>query len=95
MSTVFSLLAEAPLHPLTRISLSFVNGAMDNCGELVVANVPTNVKIDWTVRENVLAHVRVLVKLLFRKYGYPPDEQEKATQTGLEQEEVLAAAWAA
>ena len=41
--------------------------------------------IDWTVRENVRAQLRVLVKRILRKYGYPPDEQEKATQTLLEQ----------
>ncbi len=44
-----------------------------------------NVTIDWTVRENVRAQLRVLVKRILRKYGYPPDKQEKATQTVLEQ----------
>ena len=48
----------------------------------------TNVTIDWTVRENVRAQLRVLVKRILRKYGYPPDKQEKATQTVLEQAEV-------
>lgn len=47
--------------------------------------------IDWTVRENVRAQLRVLVKRILRKYGYPPDEQEKATQTLLEQAKVLCA----
>ena len=41
------------------------------------------------VRENLLAQLRVLVKRILRKYGYPPDKQEKATQTVLEQSEVL------
>ena len=54
-----------------------------------------NVTIDWTVRENVRAHLRVLVKRILRKYGYPPDKQEKATQTVLEQAEVFSHAWAA
>jgi type I restriction enzyme R subunit len=54
-----------------------------------------NVTIDWTVRENVRAHLRVLVKRVLRKYGYPPDQQEKATQTVLEQAEVLSERWAA
>ena len=40
------------------------------------------------------AHLRVLVKLILRKYGYPPDLQEKATQTVLEQAEVLSGGWA-
>ena len=53
-----------------------------------------NVTIDWTVRENVRAQLRVLVKRILRKYGYPPDKQEKATQTVLEQAEVLSEVWA-
>src|SRR5205807_4103839 len=51
--------------------------------------VRKNVTIDWTVRENVRAHLRVIVKRILRKYGYPPDKQEKATQTVLEQVELL------
>ncbi len=56
--------------------------------------VRKNVTIDWKVRENVRAHLRVIVKRILRKYGYPPDKQEKATQTVLEQAEVLSEAWA-
>jgi type I restriction enzyme R subunit len=56
--------------------------------------VRKNVTIDWTVRENVRAQLRVLVKRILRKYGYPPDKQEKATQTVLEQAEVLSEGWA-
>jgi type I restriction enzyme R subunit len=59
-----------------------------------VAAVRANVTIDWTVRENVRAQLRVLVKRILRKYGCPPDKQEKATQTVLEQAEVLSEAWA-
>lgn len=54
-----------------------------------------NVTIDWTVRDNVRAQLRVLVKRILRKHGYPPDKQEKATQTVLEQAEVLSELWAA
>ena len=61
--------------------------------ELVDA-VRRNVTIDWAVRENVRAQLRVIVKRILRKYGYPPDKQEKATQTVLEQAEVLSNAWA-
>lgn len=50
----------------------------------LVAAVRRNLAIDWTVRENVRAHLRVIVKRILRKYGYPPDKQEKATQTVLE-----------
>jgi type I restriction enzyme R subunit len=60
----------------------------------LVASVRANVTIDWTVRENVRAQLRVLVKRILRKHGYPPDKQEKATQTVLEQAAVLSAEWA-
>ncbi|MGY3448850.1 type I site-specific restriction-modification system R (restriction) subunit [Bradyrhizobium sp. USDA 4353] len=61
--------------------------------ELVKA-VRANVTIDWTMRENVRANLRVLVKRILRKYGYPPDLQEKATRTVLEQAEELSREWA-
>jgi type I restriction enzyme R subunit len=51
--------------------------------------VRKNVTIDWTMRENVRAQLRVIIKRILRKYGYPPDKQEKATQTVLEQVELL------
>jgi len=60
----------------------------------LVAAVRKNVTVDWMVRENVRAQLRVLVKRILRKYGYPPDKQEKATQTVLEQAEVLSTEWA-
>ena len=60
----------------------------------LVATVRKNVTIDWTMRDNVRAQLRVLVKRILRKYGYPPDKQEKATQTVLEQAEVLSSVWA-
>ena len=61
----------------------------------LVATVRGNVTIDWTLRENVRANLRRLVKRILRKHGYPPDKQEKATRTVLEQAEVLSAGWAA
>ena len=60
----------------------------------LVETVRNNVTIDWTLRENVRAHLRVLVRRILRKHGYPPDKQEKATQTVLEQAEVLSGGWA-
>ncbi len=60
----------------------------------LVRTVRANVTIDWAVRENVRAQLRVLVRRILRKYGYPPDKQEKATQTVLEQAEVLSHEWA-
>ena len=61
----------------------------------LVETVRQNVTIDWTLRENVRANLRVLVKRVLRKHGYPPDKQEKATRTVLEQAEALSADWAA
>ncbi len=61
----------------------------------LVATVRKNVTIDWTVRDNVRTHLRVLIKRILRKYGYPPDKQEQATRIVLEQAEVLSQAWAA
>jgi type I restriction enzyme, R subunit len=49
--------------------------------------------IDWTERETVRAKLRVMVKRILRKYGYPPDKQEAATKTVLEQAELLCAEW--
>jgi Type I restriction enzyme HindI endonuclease subunit-like, C-terminal len=60
-----------------------------------VAAVRANVTIDWTQRESVRAHLCVMVKRILRKHGYPPDKQEKATQTVLEQAEALSELWAA
>jgi type I restriction enzyme R subunit len=66
----------------------------------LVATVRKNVTIDWTLRENARAQLRVLVKRILRRYGYPPDKQERATQTVLEQAvleqaALLSEAWAA
>ena len=60
----------------------------------LVSTVRYNVTIDWTLRENVRAHLRVLVKRILRKHDYPPDKQEKATRTVLEQAELLSGEWA-
>lgn len=60
--------------------------------ELVEA-VRNNVSIDWTMKESVRAKLRVMVKRVLKKYGYPPDKQEKATQTVLEQAEVICKDW--
>jgi len=60
----------------------------------VIETVRKNVSIDWTVKQSARARIRVLVKRILRKYGYPPDLQEAATKTVLEQAELLAAEWA-
>ena len=61
----------------------------------LVETVRENVTIDWTLRENVRAQLRVLVRRILRKHGYPPDKQARATLTVREQAEVLSEGWAA
>ncbi|MBX3427118.1 MAG: type I restriction endonuclease subunit R [Pirellulales bacterium] len=61
----------------------------------LVESVRRNVTIDWTVKESVRAKLRVLVKRILKKYGYPPDKQAQATETVLKQAELLCADWAA
>jgi type I restriction enzyme, R subunit len=61
----------------------------------VLDTVRKNTSIDWTVKESVRAKLRTMVKRILRKYGYPPDKQEKATQTVLEQAELLCKEWVA
>ena len=60
----------------------------------LVERVKASTTIDWTLRHNVRARLRVIVKRILRKYGYPPDLQEKATDTVLEQAALLSAEWA-
>jgi type I restriction enzyme, R subunit len=55
--------------------------------------VKSNVSIDWSLRENVRANLRVIIKRILRKFGYPPDKQAKATETVLEQAELLCENW--
>ena len=69
--------------------------ALQNIARELVDTVRRNVTIDWTMRENVRAQLRVLVRRILRKHGYPPDKQEKATLTVLEQAEVLSEGWVA
>jgi type I restriction enzyme R subunit len=60
----------------------------------LVKTVKGKVTIDWTLRENVRAELRVAVKRILRKYGYPPDLQAQATDTVVEQAETLSEGWA-
>jgi type I restriction enzyme R subunit len=61
--------------------------------ELVRA-VRNSATIDWTIRENVRAQMRVIIKRILRRYGYPPDKQARATELVLEQAAVLGSEWA-
>jgi type I restriction enzyme, R subunit len=61
----------------------------------LVASIKSSVSVDWMHREAARARMRVLVKRLLRKYGYPPDLQDAAVQKVLQQAEALSAEWAA
>ena len=52
--------------------------------------IRSSTTIDWTMREEVQAQMRVLVKRILKKYGYPPDNAKKATETVLEQAKLMA-----
>ena len=60
----------------------------------LVETVRRNTTIDWTLRESVRAGMRNAVRRILRKHGYPPDKEEKATQTVIEQAELLSEIWA-
>ena len=61
----------------------------------LLSSLRSNATVDWEHRENARAKMRVMVKRILRKYGYPPDLQDAAVQTVLQQAEVLSARWAA
>lgn len=60
----------------------------------LLASLKSNVTVDWSHRESARARMRVLVKRILRKYGYPPDLQDAAIKTVLQQAEALSAQWA-
>jgi len=72
----------------------FEKPTLKDIARALVAHVRKSVTIDWTLRESAQARIRVLVRRILRKYGYPPDKQEKAAQTVLEQAKLLCADWA-
>ncbi|GIP61317.1 type I restriction endonuclease subunit R [Paenibacillus woosongensis] len=54
--------------------------------------IKSNIKVDWTLRENVRAQMRITVKRLLKKYGYPPDLEKMAIDLVLQQAELMAQA---
>lgn len=60
--------------------------------ELLVS-LRENESVDWAHRESARARLRVLVKRILRKYGYPPDLQDAAVQTVLQQAEAWSSGW--
>jgi hypothetical protein len=59
----------------------------------LIKMVRRSVTIDWTLRETARAKIRVIVKRILSKWGYPPDLQEEAVRTVLQQAELLCADW--
>ena len=60
----------------------------------LITQVRKSVTIDWTLRESARAKIKVMVKRILNRYGYPPDLQEEAVKTVLAQAELLCADWA-
>ena len=77
---------------------SAVQAMGDDKLKVIAAELNTQVRksvsIDWTLREHARAKIRVMVKRILNKYGYPPDLQEEAVKTVLMQAELLCADWA-
>ncbi len=61
----------------------------------LLEKVKNTVTVDWMHRDSARARIRVLVKGILKKYGYPPDMQDAAVQTVLQQAEALSYLWAA
>jgi type I restriction enzyme R subunit len=59
----------------------------------LISQVKKSVTIDWTLRESARAKIKVMVKRILKRYGYPPDLQEEAVKTVLRQAELLCAEW--
>jgi len=59
----------------------------------LITQVKKSVTIDWTLRESARAKIKVMVKRILKKHGYPPDLQDEAVQTVLAQAELLCAEW--
>lgn len=66
------------------------NDILRHIAQELVDTVRKNTSIDWTIRENVQAKMRIAVKRILRKYGYPPDMEEKAVNTVITQAKMLA-----
>jgi type I restriction enzyme, R subunit len=90
---------EVAFYDALEVNDSAVKVLGDDCLRTIahelLETIRANVTIDWTAKESVRAKLRVMVKRILRKYGYPPDKQEKATQTVLEQAELICAEVAA
>lgn len=66
------------------------DGILRHIAQELVDSIRRNSSVDWTVRENVQAKMRIAVKKILRKHGYPPDMEAKAVETVIEQAKLLA-----
>lgn len=69
------------------------NDALKVIAHELLTSLKSNITVDWSHRESARAKMRVLVKRILRKYGYPPDLHDNAVQTVLRQAEALSASW--
>lgn len=69
--------------------------SLRDLARVLVTEVRKKATIDWTIKESVQAKLRVIVKRILRKYGYPPDKQALATENILKQAELFADEWVA
>ena len=88
---------EVAFYDALAVNESAVQAMGDDKLKLIAAELITQVRksvtIDWTLRESARAKIRVMVKRILNKYGYPPDLQEEAVKTVLAQAELLCADW--
>jgi len=88
---------EVAFYDALAVNESAVKAMGDDKLKLIAAELITQVKksvtIDWTLREGARAKIRVMVKRILNKYGYPPDLQDEAVKTVLQQAELLCAEW--
>lgn len=69
------------------------NDALKVVAHELMVGLKGSISVDWSHRESARARMRVLVKRILRKYGYPPDFQDAAVQTVLKQAEALSTGW--
>lgn len=96
-----SILEEACLEWFANLGYEVNDSAVKILGDEIlreiardlVSSVKANLSIDWNLKESARAKLRVIVKRILRKHGYPPDKAESATATVLAQTELLCEKW--
>jgi len=78
--------------PTEGVDVKYEDHVGDGVQQLLI-KLQANVSVDWAHRDSARAKMRVLVKRILRKYGYPPDLQDAAVQTVLQQAEVWTGQW--